>query len=824
MGLLCAFAPAALGEDPHGDSPQQQTATVIPLREVVDSGILAPPITRPELGSTQAQPLPLAITVSGAVSLGAWQAGFLHYLAETIKRNPDQVELQLVTGASAGTINALLMAMEVAEAPLVDPRDSQFWHLWNNFTYEQIFDVSQAEGPYLSSGKVLQELAAQVDVAWQKGLSSDLDVVLGAAVTRLEPRRVELGAGLTVARSQEHFVLRIQGQGLGERPLVGNYADLDAHLPQLLLPFSQPEDVGSKDDFDVLTGLLFASSAMPGAFEPQLIDFCQTPLDEGVDSCTAGDRSTRFIDGAVSDRYPLRLAWRLADQGLQRLEDDSLAWRDSLDEGVHDLPEDVLFLYMDPMHTSYPPLPSPGGITDGGSKDKIMATLAGLAGDLAGSAQASELYNLAEENPALSSRLAMVEPALPPVSGELFRFFGFFDRRFRRYDFFLGMVDAHRFVERVVQPRVRERHGEQVTLELPEPEPVVEFWRPYACIRAVVDGVGDPVQACADERHGGMEVLLQTSLDRLWDHCSRLPKATATDHALCAAAIEGVQSRPLVPNVTPEIGRAWRRRGAADSLEGDFEYLSRLLELYEFEYRDFGLPRNRAWLGTTYLREEMGGMVSAYGDKLDGRLRLLVLGAGKPALNVLHYAPPIATLHVSAGSGLEMGFSVSGRWTPHRWIRYHMALQVGGLQRFLSSRPNVVTVSLFFLGMEIEVPRLSGVLVQPRLVLRAGYQVSSDDYWDSLDCDTEAFDNDPMMCSVPSGQVLVALPIFERLRLHLGVQYDAGFVLKEDAVRDDAFTAVAGVGFQWISPFREEPWHRITHEWRRPAVQTPEAP
>jgi predicted acylesterase/phospholipase RssA len=803
---LLAAAQGAQAEAPPDEGPS------LPRSQPGEPEGLAP-LDPSALPAAHARPIPLGITVSGAVSLGAWQAGFLYYLAETIKRNPEQLELHLLTGASAGTINALLTAMEISGEPVDDPRESLFWSMWNEFTYEEIFDVSQTQGPYLSSGAVLQALADQLELEWLEGIDADIDLVLGAAVTRLEHRRVDLGDGLTVPRNQEHFVLRLQGKGPGRPPAVSNYVDVSAHLPQLLLPVDgadPPPD--PQAEFEVISELLLASSALPGAFEPRVIGYCETPLADPGQGCVEGDQSTRFIDGAISDRHPLRLGWRLADMGMSQGVGGSLAWLDRPQHGRDGVPADMLFLYMDPTHASYPRLPAPEGVAQGGSTDKILATFAGLAGDLAGAAQASELHNLAEENPELSNRLALVEPTIPPVSGELFKFFGFFDRRFRRYDFFLGMADARRLLDELIQPRVLERHDRG--LSFPEPQAANEFWRPYACIRAVVDGDGDPGIACADEDQGGMEVLLQTSIDRLWDHCRRLPATTRTEHALCQAAIQSTQARPRVPNVeVASPPRAWQRRGPYDNLEGDFDYLSRLLELYSFEYRDFGLSRRQAWLGTSYLREEMGGMVSAYGQKLDGRSRMLVLGGGKPALNLLHYAPPITIIHLGLGSGLELGASSTGRLVPSRWLRFHTALQIDGLGRFLSPQPNVVTLNPM-IGLELEHQRLSGALLQPRLVGRIGWQYSSGDRWASRSCDTAAFDDDPMRCSVPVAQGLVVMSVFERLRFQLGLRYDFGFYLGEPTLNDDAFTAMSGVGFQWISPFVEEPRRRITRHHR----------
>jgi predicted acylesterase/phospholipase RssA len=760
------------------------------------------------------RPIPLAITVSGAVSLGAWQAGYLYYLSECVKRNPDKLDIQLITGASAGTINALLTILETGSPPTEDLRDSLLWSLWTEMTYDQVFDVAQAEGPYLSSGAILEDLAAQVEDRWKKGLPEDFDMVLGAAVTREKPRVVDLGGGLTVPRNQEHFVLRVRGRGHGKVPALENYVDPDAPLPELLLPV-HGSTVGDADtrDFDVLVQMMFASSAVPGAFPPRTIDYCVTPLAPGAD-CSVGSVSDRFMDAAMSDRHPLRLAWRVADQGLTSSPGGRLRWRHELDTDAHALPEDMVFLYIDPTHTSYPPLPTPEGIPNGGSQDRIMASLASLAGDLAGSAQAAELYNLAQEHPELSDRLALVEPALPPVSGELFKFFGFFDRRFRRYDFYLGMADAHRFIGAVLAPRVRERFGDGAVLASPEPSDPKEFWRPYACVRAVEDGFGDAQLACADERHGGYEVLLQTSIDRLWDHCRSLPAGTETDHTMCAAAIAG-EPRPQVPNVPPlDEQRAWRRRRQGRSLESDFDYLTRLLDLYRFEYRDFGLARKQAWLAPTYLRGELGGMVSAYGLKLDGKLRWLVLGAGKPALNILHYAPPGTIVHISFGPGVEIGTSSTGRLVPRRWLRADTALQVQGLRRLLTPRTNLVDITPM-IGLGFESRRFSGVMIQPRLALRAGYQFSSADHWGGEACDVARFDDEPLSCSVPAGQLLLALSVFERLRLAVGVEYAAGFVLGDPGVRDDGWSALFGVGFQGISPFAAETHRRVSLARRR---------
>src|SRR5262249_32845692 len=59
----------------------------------------------------QKRPEAIALTASGGVSLGAYQAGYLYFATETVRRTPTAPPLRLVTGASAGSINAFLTAV-----------------------------------------------------------------------------------------------------------------------------------------------------------------------------------------------------------------------------------------------------------------------------------------------------------------------------------------------------------------------------------------------------------------------------------------------------------------------------------------------------------------------------------------------------------------------------------------------------------------------------------------------------------------------------------------------------------------------------------------
>src|ERR1700743_1018397 len=82
----------------------------------------------------------LAITISGAVSLGSYEAGVLYEIINAIgKQNldkattPDErIEIDVLTGASAGGMTATIAAQKLAfEADaLAGPYDNCFYRPW----------------------------------------------------------------------------------------------------------------------------------------------------------------------------------------------------------------------------------------------------------------------------------------------------------------------------------------------------------------------------------------------------------------------------------------------------------------------------------------------------------------------------------------------------------------------------------------------------------------------------------------------------------------------------------------------------------------------
>ncbi len=758
------------------------------------------------------KPLSIALTVSGGVSLGAYQAGYLFYLTEVAKRNKGLINPRLVTGASAGMINSLLTLMAMGDDSREDPAQSLFYKLWNDMHYKDLFDVDQAPPLALSSRKVLEDLSDKVEEQWNKGLSEDLDMVIGATATRLKSHSVDISEGFTVPRQEEKFVFRIQGRGPGQQPRVTNYVDRAYGSEQPLLPFVDVERRMRKDgrtNFSVIKQILFASSAIPIVFLPQKIDFCMTSPGDGdkdniyaLRACPKPKFHEDFVDGSIADRRPLRLAHKIAVSGLVR-EDNAIVWRDRPDLEHGMLPDSVYFLYIDPTRTTYPETKNEEeNKRTVDQATRFFPTLGVFMRSLISSAQAKEVSTLIEEHPEVRERMQLVTHDFPKVSGLMAKFFGFFDREFRKFDFYLGMRDAHRYVEENVAPRLRQMFGDD-SIQFVYPEPIKEAaksiasvgsWQPYFCLRSAIDGKREFAAACDSDELRDFRILLQIAFDRLYDQCRRLPMDETVDHLHCKKAMDG----DLPPWIlkTEDVGVDWRRLDAEE--EGELQHAMRLFESYKFHFRDLELDRDDASLAMSRIRMEMLVLLDEFAKKLPRGERLAVRLLGKPAVNFFNYAPPDTIIYLVAGTATE--FALSANMGHSTWLRYNFALQTQGFYYLLTEVPNVLTLTPL-IGLEAEIRPISGPLLQTRFGMRVGYQFSTGDGFLGNACDTDIFKGDSLRCSAPVAQAFLAVSFYERIRLQGGVEWFPRWLSPMDAFQDDVWNGFIEFGWQWISPF-----------------------
>ncbi|HET9552070.1 MAG TPA: patatin-like phospholipase family protein, partial [Anaeromyxobacteraceae bacterium] len=293
-GALAAAAPPALATDP-------------------DSG------GRPDDAVT--------LTVSGGVSLGAYEAGlswgFIRYLRMTRAGRAGHAglfhpRLATVTGASAGAVNALLAAALWCERPERDggPDHNLLLDAWIDLDLAGLLPAAAsgyapgdgllAVGPIERTGRRLRQAIFGAEGAGR--YLPGCQVPLGLTVTQVEPREQDV-AGLTT--STQRFVVpwRLEVAEGGEvsmrrQPLPRG------ELSDSVLDLAGIPGAGEVEPFrpEVVEEALLASAAVPVAFTPRRL--CARAAAGGPGGPPA---CTEYVDGGVFDNAPMGLAVELVE-------------------------------------------------------------------------------------------------------------------------------------------------------------------------------------------------------------------------------------------------------------------------------------------------------------------------------------------------------------------------------------------------------------------------------------------------------------------------------------------------------------------------------
>jgi hypothetical protein len=754
-------------------------------------GAASPPRADPPPGraATPAGHRPaLSFTISGGVSLGAYEAGFLYYALEASRRSPALPELRLVTGASAGSANGLIAVLaqcqERAGEPPEDPRDSLFWRTWIPTGLRELYLPADVVPQGAFSRRFLETAAGRIEQAFQAGLSEACDVVFGVAVTRLEPRTVRAARGrLELPSMEEKFALRIRGRGKGLPPSVTNYVQPGHEFEQVMLPAGADGEVA----FSSLRDLVFASTAFPLAFPPQRLAHCAIPPGAAPECPASAAIPALFVDGGVFDNSPLRLASRLAGAGL-REGPGRATWLDvpRLEEFAP--PPSMRFGYVSVDATAYPPLEQPQA---GQGEASLLGFLRRFSGSLVSTARSKELYTLLEQHPEVGERILPAPRHYPAAGDPMAAFFGFFDEQFRAFDFYLGMYEARRTLDELAKDR-----APGAVAEVHRPEPFGEAWpeggpaawRPLACMRGVLDDVAALREACAGADLREFRILLQTSLERLYDRCAAAGDRwrPATPNPRCQAAAGG-EAPPAVPGVDGAGTTAWRRAPG----EPEVDYVLRLLAAHRFRFAGLGLTPEAAGDALPRIRRVLGDMAARLASVQPASERPLVTAAGKIAVNLLAYAPPRNVISLTLGRELELGWTrgLPETFVPE-WLRLHLAIQVHGFAALLSSDRLPFALGALA-GVETMPPGLSTAGLQLTGAVRAGWVFSKGDRWGTAPCDGP-FAGEIGGCSRFVSQVYVAVSALEVVRLQLaGEWYPA-----VRAGQKGLWSASPAIGFQ----------------------------
>ncbi len=706
----------------------------------------------------EARDVPVALTVSGGVSLGAYEAGYLYYTLAAQRANPGTFRTIIATGASAGSVNALLTLRASCAGTSLDPRRSLFHRVWVPMGLNQLFRTDSRSPVAAFSQQSFQEVGAMVEEELARGLPEDCDVVLGVAASRLSPRLIEAAEGrLKVPVTEEHFVVRIRGRGEGRPPLITNYVDPDSLDEQAFLPEAGDGSV----PFAALLDAVIASTSFPVAFPPRPVKHCVVrTLGRAAPFCPEAAATTSlFVDGGVFDNSPLRLAATYAAGGLSRTPGRGLRWNDGprLDASRTPPPE-VAFAFLSADGAAFPDQAA----SESGSDRSLLPLLLRELGGFVNSARSRELFLLIQDYPETAGNLIFPRRHFPAASSPMYAFFGFFDRGFRSYDFDLGMYEARRQLERFTVPRLAAdlRHRYVWPEDLPEARAAAESWAPVGCLRAIFDGAPDAEARCAGKALHNQRILAQVSLDRLWDRCrpdSRWSPPPA-EFAACKGALEGAPPA-RVAGVTGNPD--WRKQED----ESEATQMTRLLAAYGYEWSDVSVPPGAT---EDQVLAAMRSQLAAVTDQLARAQptfgeEVAIGAAGRMGVDYFYYVPPRTTVWLSLGRALEVG----GDWAVKHlsWVRLTGAIEVMNLATsFGSSPPPVAFVPM--IGLDALPASMGSPAFQPSFLLRGGYMLSPNDSFGGSPC--EGQDRVTIgACSRPAVEAGAAAALVGVLRLQL---------------------------------------------------------
>ncbi|HUM13520.1 MAG TPA: patatin-like phospholipase family protein [Myxococcaceae bacterium] len=292
-----------------------------------------------------------ALTLSGGVSLGSYEAGLNWALVRAFRARMGEMLLRRrprlvgVTGASAGSINALLAAALYCETDESAARSSVDDNLLRSAWLHVGLDSLLPEDPraYRPDDAVLASAALEpVVVEVQKALFDGgmafrprCRIPMGLTVTRVRPLEQDVG-GLRVTSQRAVLPLLFDIDSAGKvrferQPLPGALEATESRLA--LADFAEMGKVGVHPE--VVLQSLLASAAFPLAFRPRVLCECATdcgPDPEAPEGICPGPRGTpltglscqahsaaqggralkicmrRFADGGVFDNAPVGLA------------------------------------------------------------------------------------------------------------------------------------------------------------------------------------------------------------------------------------------------------------------------------------------------------------------------------------------------------------------------------------------------------------------------------------------------------------------------------------------------------------------------------------
>ena len=624
---------------------------------------------------------PISLTLSGGVSLGSYESGFLYYLMHQLNDNR-LGDLKIVTGASAGSINGLIAILNACQSSVTSPQQSINWKVWVPVGIKDLARPEDVTPISILSREGVRKSTRQIKNAFMAGLSSQCEVVFGVVVTRKIPEQVEIQSGLHRDRHSEYFLFKIKGRGFGAPPEIENFPLNEEGRQQLFLPFVANEP---KRNYDLLESVLFASAQFPLAFPPYPLEFCDLPATASPWACTKDQiKKADFIDGGIFNNIPVNLANLIAKHFLGPAESSR-----------------TLYSVITVSGTTHPP--------EDESSDKNSSMLPYLTQLFSHLSETSKNFNVSEtysNNKDLQKQTFANEKLLPRASQYYYAFSGFLDREFREYDFYLGMFEALKLIQRenaqASAPELKKYLDEKISTKDIAANP--SEWAPYFCLRDTYSLNSPNPKSCESKNlRKNFHLLLQTNAEIVSARCQFAAKDLAAKFKSC----EMVKNLKLTS--TLQAG------------ESDQTYFFRRLQNLGYKYE---LAKNDADTAENILRDNLEPILSALIEKQPKEQRFMAQGGLSLILNSLSYRPIEQRNILGVGTHLQISRNrLLSHYSSRPWFYAGDGLMIRNIETFLNRSPDSLTLAPF-VSLSSNWTSKKFFWLEPELGLRLGYNYS----------------------------------------------------------------------------------------------------
>lgn len=558
-----------------------------------------------------------ALSSSGGISLGSYQAGRLYYQNYFLMINGLAFSPSVFTGASAGSINSLLSLIDICQNRPKNPQDSLYWKTWIPIGLKSLVPKKDGTPTALFSNKALLKIGQEIKSEWLKGFDEKCTMYLGIPITLKTPDIIQLGPSLAVQRQLISLVLKISGNGVNVPPTIENMKvrRKDLGLPRLYI------DPKAENQFDSLSNVLLASTAFPGAFPPQKVRVC---LSQGSTCTFEESQELEFIDGGIYENQPIKLSY-LITKGLGDNEKKPSFYR-----------------HVDADGRGYPS--ENQGPADKGNS--FLKTIMHTSLSFMHTSRNQELYSFIQEFPKIKENIVSTVSQFPRASDPWGAFFGFFDDGFREFDFLLGIYESEQETSKISHPYFKSRPS--YTLN-DQDISIKGSWRRYACLRQYLNGTSESQRdkICHDPSVKNLLILSQISLWRLYGTCHK--QDVDKKKWVGCEALSHWQETPLLS------GEFKKKMALPEYGQDTGDYFLHALETlgYEFDSKEF----NKQSPIDEQLRLKLQVLLDKLASRQKGEEKRAVRSLGTVALNFYRYLSPERSVYATLGELSELGFT-----------------------------------------------------------------------------------------------------------------------------------------------------------------------